>query len=121
MKISVRSLRYHHASECLERYQLASWGGVVREGMWRERLSDGREYDSIEDSWVEIELALERLPELHAHVQQLAPTDRPGMRGLLLDTERPIGPVEVQGGGTRQFVGAYRTEWRVTIHDDYMD
>ena len=120
MKFAVSSLRHcEDARKTLEHYQLEKFGGVVREGTWmcRDRPADPYR-EIVGDSWVEIELEFGNLAELLKHVRQLAPKDRPGFRGILLNGPRR----HEHGPGARQWLrGPEKPEWSVTIHDDYMD
>ena len=121
MKFAVSSVRHEmDAQECMDRYQLGSWGGVVRSGTWRERHQDGREHDSIEDSWVELDLEWDELPRFEAHVRQLASEGRPAFRGLVVARGR-TGDAQTYRGTLRWFVGPEIPPWSLTIFDSYMD
>lgn len=122
MKFAFRSLLHRDPEEVLELYQLGRYGGVVRQGVWRERQHDGPEYDSVEDSWVEIELDPARITELETHVRQLEPDrGRPGFRGIMVRQEMSGDLVEYRPGHWRRFIGAERLEWRITVVNDWMD
>jgi len=121
VRLAVRSVRLEGAAKTLELYQLGRFGGVVRQGAWRERYLDHESHDSVEDEWVEVELDVQQLLELEAHVRQLAPAGRPGYRGLLIGPERTGDVVEYRPGRRRWFEGDERAPMRATIVDDYMD
>ena len=128
VKIAVRSVRHQEdAEECLRHYQLGELGGVVRRGTWVEQRVEAdevREYDSVDDSWVELELTLEQLEELYEHVRHHYPEGRPAFRGLLLAREIPgalLGYGKTPERRLRRFRGDERLAWCVMIYDSWMD
>jgi len=120
VKFAVSSvLHCEDARKCLEHYELEKFGGVVREGTWMCRRGPADEYyESVGNSWVELDLDFKQLEELLAHVRQLAPKDRPGFRGIVVNGPRhhEHGP-----GGRMWFRGPEIPPWSVTIYDTYMD
>jgi hypothetical protein len=119
MKFAVSSVRFDDAAECLAHYELEKLGGVVRRGTWMSRRSPADPYhESVEASWVELDLDFAQLEELLAHVRPLAPTTRPRFRGILVDGPRhhEHGP-----GGRQWFRGPVLPAWYVTLCDSWMD
>lgn len=121
LKFAVSSVLYDDAAECLARYELEKFGGVVRRGQWMSRCRPEDDYhESVEDSWVELDLEFGQLEELLAHVRQLAPVvrGRPWFRGVVVNGPRhhEHGP-----GGRQWFRGPEIPAFCVTIYDTYMD
>lgn len=118
-RFAVSSVRFDDARECMERYQLEKFGGVVREGTWMCRSRPADDYhESVKGSWVELDLELAQLEQLLAHVRQLAPTTRPRFRGILVNGPRHH---EHAPGGRQWFRGPEIPAWSVTICDSWMD